>query len=150
MAEKKIEGFGVIRTSPIMASEAIALYCDMMRIVGTGANRLPALLLGSAIDDVMADVAILSALTDILRGTPTDEVNATIGKILACGQMQRPSKAWETIELDLDFSDGKIKYLIPVVRFLLKEQFGDFFTGSAGNGILSKLRSVLLPAKSSE
>lgn len=149
MAEKKING-QLYKVLPLTARDALALYADIMRIAGKAVNRLPAIIIALSSDDegqnAMADVAALAAITDILRDTPTSDVIEVVERILAVAQVVQPSGTMRTVDLDGDFT-GKLKDMIPVLRFVISEQYADFFTASAGNGILGMLKDSLRPTK---
>jgi hypothetical protein len=151
MAEKKLDGVEY-RVQPIPAIEAIELYADILRLLGPAANRLPSIILAlSAGDDgqeMMADVAALAAVSDILSRVPSDQVSGLVSRIVGIAQIKRPSGQYDPVDLSGDFT-GKVSALVPLVKFVLEEQFRDFFIGSRKRGILSLLTEVLRNKKSS-
>lgn len=144
MAEKKFEN-ATYRCEPLGAKDALALYADLMRMGSKAAGRLPAIIIaisGNEGEQAMADVAALKAIGDILHDTPTDEVIALVERILGCADVLQPSGTYRKLDLDGDFTRN-LKNLIPVIRWILAVQYADFFTGSAGNGILGILTDSL-------
>jgi hypothetical protein len=145
MAEKKIKD-RVYKVDPIPASEAIALYADIVRIAGHGTGRLPAIIMGLSQKDqegqFLSDISALMALTDILNSSSSAEVRDLIKRIVEIAMIQRPSKAYEQVDLDGDFT-GRLSEIPEVSSFVLKEQFSDFFIGSGGNGIIAKMTALL-------
>ncbi len=95
----------------------------------------------------MADVAALAAISDILSRVTSQEISALAARIVAIASIKRPSGDYESCDLDGDFTDKK-KNIIPLMKFVLEEQFRDFFTGRRPNGIIGLLMEVLQTAKS--
>ncbi len=151
MAERKLAGVEY-RVQPIPAVEAIELYADILRFLGPAANRLPAIIMAlSAADEgqeMMADVAALAAVSDILSRVPSDQVSDLVGRIVGIAQIKRQSGQYDPVDLSGDFT-GKLSSLVPLIKFVLEEQFSDFFIGSRKSGIISLLTEVLLSRKSS-
>lgn len=151
MAERRI-GDRVFKVLPLPASQAIELYGECIRIAGHGAGRLPALLISAASGKepgpaaAMSDIALLMALTDVLNGTSPSAIRDLIRRIIEIAMVQRPSTAFEQVDLDHDFT-GRLADIVPVVKFVLTEQFADFFTGSGASGILGMLRGALATKK---
>jgi len=145
MAEKKIKD-RVYKVDPIPASNAIELYADIVRIAGQGTSRLPAIIVGLSQKDgegqLMSDVSALMALTDILSGSSSAEISGLVRRIVEIAMIQRPSKAYEPVDLDGDFT-GRLSDIPEVAAFVLKEQFSDFFIGSGGNGIIARMTALL-------
>lgn len=151
MAERKIAG-KTYRVSPMTCADALALYTDIMRIVGPAAPRLPAIIVSLSSDDegqnMLADVAALTAVSDILSRVPTSEVVGLVRRIVETAEVSlNNGKNYDPIEMDLEFT-GHLSDLIPVARFVLEEQFRDFFTGSRKGGILSLLSVAFQNRKS--
>lgn len=149
MAERKIAG-RVFRVSPLPASEAIALYAELIAALGAAVHRLPAIIVSATADEseqnVMGDMVALAAITDIVKSATPGGCRDLIKRIVEVAQIQRPSGAYEPIDLDGDFT-GRLNDIVEVVKFVLKEQYSDFFTGSGVNGLLGRLREALLSRK---
>lgn len=150
MAEKKIGG-REYRTEPLTAREAVALYTDIMRVGSLAAEKLPAIIVAfgnpdTQTGDAMADVAALAAIGDILRKTSTDVVMELLDRILGAAQIRQDSGTY--LKCEVDHFSGDLGTMFPVVKFVLQVQYADFFTGSAGNGILNLLQEVLQNRKS--
>lgn len=150
MAEKKI-GNRVFKVVPMPAGAALELYGDIIRIAGQGAGRLSAIILGLSTGEdlegrLLADVAALHALTDILSGSSSAEVRDLIKRIIELAMIHRPSGSYEQVDLDGDFT-GSLGDILPVAAFVLKEQYGDFFIGSGGNGIIARMTALLQPTR---
>ena len=143
MAEKKI-GQNTYRVAPMRAPDALALYVDLMRIGTKAANRLPAIIFALQSEDNadMADVAALLAIQDILASTSTDSVMDLLNRIVTVAEIRQSSGTYTPVDLDREFS-GKLNEIIPVARFVIMEQFSDFFIGSGESGILGLLKATL-------
>lgn len=149
MAERKIDG-RVYKVDPMTAPDAIELYADILRVAGPAAPKLPAIILSmtgqSEHGQVMADVAALSAISEIVKASGAEGVRELIQRIVETAMVQAPSKEWRQVDMTGDFT-GNLKALLPVVKFVLEEQYRDFFTGSGGIGILGMLKAAFQSAK---
>lgn len=150
MAEKRF-GDHELRTNPLVASEAIRLWTDIMRVATRAANRLPAIIYAlsgeEGTSEDMADVAALLAVNDILRDTSSDVVLDLLRRLVGAAQVKQASGSYLPADLDQLFSNGNLKEVIPVARWVFVEQFADFFPASADGGILSLLRATLAKRK---
>lgn len=141
MAEKKIGG-RTFRVGHVLATDAVRLQVRLLRIVGGGVDRLPTILAGMGergkadpAAKAASDAAAVAALTDIFAKADPDDVTQLIVDIAGMAQLQTPSKTWEGVDLDQDFSDRKAD-LFPLLAFVLKEVLGDFFSGAQASGSL--------------
>ncbi|UXT40924.1 hypothetical protein FY137_06840 [Agrobacterium tumefaciens] len=150
MADRKIDGIEY-HVDPLPAVESIELYADILRLLGPAANRLPAIILSLQADSegqqMMADVAALAAISDILSRVTSQEVSALAARIVGIASIKRKSGNYEPCDLDGDFT-GKLGNVVPLMKFVLEEQFRDFFTGKRPSGIIGLLMEVLQTAKS--
>jgi len=149
MAETKING-RQFSCSPLPAGEAIELYAELMEVAGPAASKLPAIIVsltgGAEHGRIMADVATLEAFSAIVKASGAPRVRALVAKIVAIASIRRPSGAVETCDLDGDFQ-GDLKDVLDVVRFVLREQYYDFFLGREGGGLLGLLKATLTSTK---
>ena len=146
MAERRI-GDRVFKVVPLPASEALELYAETLRIAGHGAGRLPALLLSASAEEegsasAMGHVALLMAVADVLNGNAPAVVRDLLRRLVEVAMIQRPGGHYEQVDLDHDFT-GRLGEIVPVIKFVLAEQFSDFFIGSGASGILKTLREAL-------
>lgn len=137
MAEKKING-ETYKVGPMLATEAIVLQARLMRVLGPAAAKLPSIIASrkdGATDEerAKADQEAITAITGIFATSQPQEIAALIKDIVETATVRRPSGAYEQIDMDNDFT-GRLGDLIPVVTFVLKEQFGDFFSGAVASG----------------
>lgn len=141
MGERKI-GSRYFRVEPLPAGEAIELYAEMMRVVGPAAGRLPSIIVSAQAEKdqgrVMADVATLAALSDIVSVVGSVGVRTFITRIVSLAQIKRESGSYEPCDLDGDFT-GDLPDVIAVCRFVLEEQYRDFFLARKGGGLLGLL-----------
>ncbi|MDO9417036.1 phage tail assembly chaperone [Pararhizobium sp.] len=137
MADKKING-RTFKFAPMLALEALVLQARLLRVVGKGISRLPEIFGGrtegaSVKDKAKADAAAIAALSDIFTQSEPAELANLIKDIVEKTSMLRPSGDYESVDLNADFSDS-LGDIIPVVVWVLKEQFGSFFSGALANG----------------
>lgn len=146
MAEKKINE-STYQVGVILATDALLLKTRLLKIVGNGAKELPAILRGrgdkaSKEAQEKSDAAATKALTDIFEAIEPEQYVKLISDIVGFAQVQRPSSQWERCDLDGQFTQNKAD-LYPVVLFVLKEAFSDFFSGLEGVGnLVSKIPKV--------
>ena len=157
MAEKKIAGM-VIKVDRPLATEALKMKARLMKAAGGNIQHLleVGLKSGAALVSVKEaekpdskateeqkaaakaalaayGAELLGAVSEIFETLSPQEYVDLVGDILAMGQMQRPSSAYEPLDLDGDFSMN-LGAVYPVCFFILKEVFGDFFSGALASG----------------
>lgn len=137
MAEKKING-RVFKTEPMLAMDAIILQARLVKLLGPAIDRVGEIFAGygeKANDEAKAksNAAAISAVSDIFgKSDPIDTANL-IRDVTQVAMIQRQSKVYEPVDFDGDFT-GNLGDVFPVVIFVLREQFGDFFTGLLASG----------------
>lgn len=143
MAERKINN-NTYRVEPLPAGEAIELFADIMLIVGPAAGRLPAIIIAMSETGeggtVMTDVAAIAAMSDIVKASSPAAVRKLVDRIASVAKVQSSSGEFDKVSLDEDFE--RPFDAIPVLRFVIEEQFSDFFTASAGSGIFGRLLAL--------
>lgn len=136
MAEKVIKG-DTYKVDIVVASRSLALQARLTSVAGPVAEKLPSFLAlavnGDDTEKAKANSELIAAITQIFAKLDPDEYVRLVRDILALGKIRRPSGAYDPIDLDGDFT-GKLGSLIPVVVFILKEVYGDFFPGLQGGG----------------
>ncbi|MCD1264544.1 hypothetical protein GR158_12350 [Shinella sp. AETb1-6] len=137
MAERKIRNME-IRVDRPLASEALRLQARLMRAAGGVADQLPDLI--GAIRSAQSEeakqavgVKFIGVLTGVFEGLEPHEFAHLVGDIVGLAKLKRPSGHYETMDLDGDLSED-FGAIIPVVAFVLKEVFGDFFSAAPGSG----------------
>lgn len=142
MAEKKIKG-NTYKVDAVLATEAIRLQMRLLKVIGGGIDRLPTILSGvgktvSEEKKAESNAAAVAAFTDIFMKGDPDEMTMLIKDVVELARIKRPSGSYEQVDLDGDFTQDK-SALIPLVVFILREVFGDFFSDALENGSLSKV-----------
>lgn len=141
MAERKIGGreFKVDRP---LATVALALQARLMRAAGGAAQHLPSLIGKMAANKTDEEKQALGGevivlLTDIFSRLDPHEYVSLVGDVISLAKIKRPSGQYDPCDLDGDFADA-FGDIIPVVVFVLKETFGDFFSGAPAIGSRGK------------
>lgn len=137
MPEKKI-GSLEIKVDRPLATEALKMQARLTRAAGGLAEKLPAILASrrdGATDEekAKAEAEAIGALTGIFDRLSADEYADLVSDIIGMAMIKRPSGQYDQADLDGDFSDN-LASIIPVVVFILKSVFGDFFTGALASG----------------
>lgn len=150
MAEKKIKG-QTYKVEGVLATEAIKLQMRLLKVIGSGIDRLPVILGGvgkSASEEKKAEsnAAAVAAFTDIFVNGDPDEMTNLIKDIVELAMVKRPSNTYDQVDLDGDFTTDK-SALIPVAIFVLKEVLGDFFSGVLESGELKRIMQDFQPTK---
>lgn len=148
MAATKTFGDLKLRMEPMLASEAITLYADLMRVASSATGRLPQIIAALSSDDtdVMADIAAMAAIGDMLRSTKSDEITSIIRRLVSVCRVCAADDRYDDVDLDGVFTD-RFDQIIPVCRWVIKEQYGDFFTASVGGGIIRQITGALRNGK---
>jgi hypothetical protein len=146
MAEKKING-RTFKVEPLRATEAIKLYALLLASAGTAVDRLPQLIValsseGEAEANIMADVAAIATVSQIARNAGPDGVTETLKMICETAMVLRPSGAYDQVDFDGDMT-AHLKDIFPLAKFVLKEQYSDFFPVSGAGGIFRGLINFL-------
>jgi hypothetical protein len=137
MSEKKING-ETYKVEPMLAEDAIILQARLMRVVGPAMSKLPAIIASrkdGATEEAKAkgEAEAVAAITGIFANCDPKEIGSLIKDVVETAMILRPSKSYEQVDMNGDFT-GKLGNVIPVVFFVLKEQFGDFFSGALASG----------------
>lgn len=137
MAEKKING-RTFRVGHVLATDAIRLQVRVVKLLGGAVDHLPVILAGVGSADASAkaasDAAAVAAMTDIVAKADPDEIVSLLGSVVRMSQVGTPSGSWSEADLDSDFTGERMKDLIPVVSFVLREVLGDFFGAALASG----------------
>ncbi|MFN3833383.1 MAG: phage tail assembly chaperone [Allorhizobium sp.] len=137
MAEKKIAGMEIKVDRPL-ATEALRMQARLMRAAGGLAEKLPGILAsrreGATEEErAKADAEALSAITGIFDRLSPEEFASLVGDVVSMAKIKRQSGAYDQMDLDGDLS-ANLGAIIPIVVFILKEVFGDFFSGALASG----------------
>jgi hypothetical protein len=135
MAERKITG-RVFAVAPMPARDALALYAELISVLGSAVHRLPGIVLTTAEAtegeseggslDIMSDIITFAAISDVVRTATPEGTAALVQRICEAAEIRTESGAYHPVEFDRDFT-GHLKDIPTVVQFVLKEQFSDFF-----------------------
>ncbi len=156
MAERKIAG-RTFAVSPMPARDALALYADLIAALGSAVHHLPTIILAtaeasegegeSAAPNVLADIAAFAAVADIVRSATPEGSADLVKRICEIAEIRTESGALHTVDFDRDFT-GNLKDIVPVAKFVLQEQFRDFFPEGGVSGILAKVKAGFLSTRS--
>jgi hypothetical protein len=136
MAERKIGG-RTFRVDALLAGEALALQGRLMKALGPAFDRLPEAITQireKGVDAADGNGLIIKVIGDIFSSLSTEEYVSLVRDIVEVAKVQRPSGAFDPVDLDGDMSGPELKNILPLAAFVLKEQFSDFFSGLLGNG----------------
>lgn len=145
MAEKKIGG-RTYKVVPLLATDALRLQARLLKALGPAVERLPTILKGAGSEagsdaKAASDAAAVAALIDVIGGIDAEATPRLIKDIVEVAMIQRGAGNYEQVDLDHDFTDN-LKDIIPVVVFVLQEQFGDFFGALLAGGLPDRLARV--------
>ena len=137
MAEKRI-GDRTFQVEAPLATQAIIMQARLMKAVGPALDRLPDFFAGARAADGSpeknrAESVAIQALSDVLAGLKPEEVAGLMRDLTEMARVKRASGHFEPVDFDGDFS-GRLGDLMPVVAFVVREVFGDFFSGAAASG----------------
>lgn len=136
--EKRIDGT-TFKVEPLLATEAIKLQIRLLKAIGPAMDRLPEILVNRRKgEEDKSNAAAISAFADIFNRADPDEMTALVKDVVEIAMIQRPSKSYDPVDIDGDFT-GKLDLLMKVAVFVLQEQFAAFFTASLANGALNRM-----------
>ncbi len=160
MAERKING-RVFAVVPMPARDALALYAELVSVLGSAAHRLPGIVLTTAEAgggegereggslDLMSDIITFAAIADVVRTATPEGTTDLVRRICEAAEIRTESGALHTVDFDRDFT-GHLQDIPPVVRFVLQEQYRDFFPDGGVNGLLAHLKAAFQTPRSAE
>lgn len=139
MAEKKING-RTFRVSPLLATKSMILKARLMKAAGPALSNLGNVLSGLGKNKTMeqklaANNAAVAAFSEIFSQADPLELATLIKDVLEVAQIERAAGDYGQVDFDGDFTEHE-RDIIPVMVFVLGEQFGDFFAGLPGIGSL--------------
>lgn len=154
MAERKIHGMEV-RVDRPLATVALKLQARLMKAAGgdiqslieAGLSALNSAVEMKAAEEskderriaeakentIKAGGKLLGFVSEIFQRLSPDEYTDLVGDIIGLAKIKGPSGTYNDADLDSCFSEN-LGAIIPVVAFVLKEVFGDFFSGALANG----------------
>jgi Phage tail assembly chaperone protein, TAC len=144
MAEKRING-REYRVEPMLATRALILQAKLVRVAGPLVSRLGDILQGHGTDSTeeqkaRSNMAAVAAFSAIFAEIDPIDFAEIIKEIVETAQIKRPT-GYGKVDMDGDLT-GHSADIIPLCVFVLREQYGDFFTGLAEVGVpgLTKVR----------
>jgi hypothetical protein len=135
VAEKKING-RTFRVDPMLATKALVLQARLFRVAGPAIERLPEILVGlggNEEEQRTSNGAAIGAFASIFAQSSPDDLADIVKEVAEIARIRRPSGAYDALDFDGDMT-GHQADLIPLVIFVLQEQFGDFFSAVPGLG----------------
>lgn len=142
MAEKKING-RIFRVGQTLATETLILKARLLKVLGPAGERLGDVFAGlgtNASEDAKAkaNAAAIGALASIFAESDPRAVAMLVKDVVEIAQIRRPSGDYGPVDLDGDFTEHKGD-ILPVAVWVLREEFGPFFSGLQENGGLAGL-----------
>ncbi len=133
MAEKKING-RTFRVEAMLATDALILQARIFKMVGPLISQLGTVMKSGSVDGdsdakkMALGTAALAALSEMFSKSDPLEVARLVKDVVEVAQIRRESGAYDQCDFDGDFTKHA-KDIMPVVVFVLQEQFSDFFLG---------------------
>lgn len=145
MAEKKING-RTFKTEPMLAMESLVLQGRLFKAVGPAIGKLGDVLKGrgpDASDEAKeaSNSAAISAFGSLFANSDPKQLAELVRDIIEVAMIKGDSGEYRQCDFDGDFT-GKQKDIVPVVMWVLGEQYGDFFAGLPGIGNLKRLATA--------
>lgn len=142
MAEKTFNA-GTLKTDPMLATRALVLQARITKLLGPAMARFGDVMQGfgenkSEEQKTKATAAALTALVEVFAAADPEGVAVLLSDIVNLAMIRRADGKYYTADLDGDFTQNKGE-IFPVVLWILREQFGDFFSELPGNGNLGNL-----------
>ena len=139
MAEKK---FGSMQLSlgRVLATQTLVMQARLLKMAGPLIHRVPQLMSGfgkdkSDEDKARSNIAAIQAFGEIFASADPEELADMIKDLVQLCRIKRANGDFDPVDFDGDFSEEQGQ-IIPVVVWVLREVFGDFFSGVLGIGNL--------------
>jgi len=123
------------RVTPLRATEALLLKAKVLKQAGAALGHLDAIMIAangaqSATPAAIAErnAAAAKAFGNIFSSCDPKQLVELLKEICSVAMIMRPSGTWSKLDFDGDMSDRQNE-IIPLVMFVLEEQFAGFFDG---------------------
>jgi hypothetical protein len=139
MPEQKLSDGALFRMEPMLATQAIILQARLIKLLGSAVDNLPTIMAGygkNATDEAKeaSNAAAISAIVSIFSKAEPKEVADIIATLCSSGSIKpKGESGYDRVDFDAHFSDRQ-KDIYPIVAFVLRETFGDFFSGLPVSG----------------
>lgn len=140
MAEKKING-RTFSTGRVLATQSMILKARLAKIAAPIFAVLPdALAAASAAKEEKEamGVKVIAAVSELFAKGEPEVIAALFKDICELAYVRRDSGSVDPVDFDGDLTENEAD-IVPLVAFVLTEQFGDFFRGLRAVGSLAKL-----------
>lgn len=132
MAEKKF-GSRTFKQGPMLATAAMVMQGRLLKIAGPALGRLGEIFAGfgpdkSEEEKARSNVAAIMAFSNIFANADPDELAELIKDLVEVTMIKRDNGDYTKTDFDGDFT-GQTADIVPVVVWVIREQFGDFFSG---------------------
>ena len=139
MAEKKF-GKRTFQQGHMLATEAMVMQARLLKIAGPAIGRLGEIFAGFGPDKTeeeknRSNVAAIMAFSNIFANSDPEELAGLIKDLIEVTQIKRENGDYTKTDFDGDFT-GQTADIVPVVVWVIREQFGDFFSGVLAIGNL--------------
>lgn len=140
MAEKKING-RTFNVTPMLAFQGLILKARLMKVAAPVIGSLGDILGGAAEGGEAkehAESKATGALAALFAEAEPVALATLVKDVIEVAEVMRPSGSYGPIDFDGDMT-GHEADIMPLMVFVLREQFADFFTGFQGIGSLKSL-----------
>lgn len=138
MGERKF-GDKTFKVEPLLATNAVRLQARLFKVAGPAIDKLPEVLAGAGKADADAkarsDAAAIAAFSEIFNRSDPDEIAELVKDVAETAMIKQASGSYTQVDFDQVFT-GNSAIMFPVLVWILKEHFGDFFSGVLANGRL--------------
>lgn len=140
MADRKINGRS-FSVSPLLATQSMILKARLAKTAAPIFAALPEALgsIGKSEEEKeSAGLKIVASLSELFGKGDPEVIAALFKDLCEIAQIQRDSGSVDHVDFDGDMT-GNEADILPLVAFVLQEQFSDFLSGFRGIGNLAKL-----------
>ncbi len=130
MAERKIGG-QTFRVDQLPAKRALVLFARIGKLLGPGLPKLVSAMANRE-DEASSNAAAAEALSSILRDVEPEAFADFLEEIVQTAEIIENGQKLP-VNFDGHFS-GRMGDAVQVAAFVLRELFGDFFTGVVASG----------------
>jgi len=137
MAESnKFPSKRTFKQEPMLATQAIVLQARLLRMAGPAVSRIGEIMQGFGQDKTeeqkqRSNIAAISAFSEIFSQTEPEELASMIKELCEVALIKRGNGEYGQVDFDGDMT-GNGGDIMPLVIWVIREQFADFFSGLLG------------------
>ena len=130
------------KQEPMLATSAMIMQAKLLRLAGPAVSRIPQIMQGfgknkTPEQEATSNAAAISAFAEIFSQTDPEELAGLLKELCEVAMIKRGNGEYGPVDFDGDMT-GHTGDIMPLVIWVIREQFADFFSGLLGLTALAK------------